>query len=166
MTVTSADYSRTYIDGETPPYGGGEFSSPAIGRFHVSNNARGVGVYSTHGTKAMILVSSNDGSMLSNYTWKCVNYAPTNWWYIDFNDASWPNAVELGSNNGSFKTPVPGFSPDAKWISAPNTVGVLVCRGYFGNYQRVFSIECILNQQDFKWGSSWSASVTGLRGAQ
>ena len=125
-----------YIDGVSPPDGNPSTSN--LGMYNISQTASVLAIQATN-NKNQFLVSSDDGWILTNSTsWRCVAQVTSSTWnQMDFDDSRWPNAVELGRNDGSYAdTVVPGIHPDAAWISASNlTISAnIYCRFYFGIY--------------------------------
>ena len=84
-----------------------------------------------------ILASVYDGSLLTNSEWKCSTSATGNWAGLGFDDSSWPNAVEYGSNGNHSNCDqqqqfIGNVSSNSKWIWTSNleTNYVVHCRGY------------------------------------
>ena len=50
------------------------------------------------GGPAGLLGSTNDGRILTNSTWKCSNTLESDWNTVDFDDSSWPDAVQVDTN--------------------------------------------------------------------
>ena len=84
------------------------------------------------GARGRCLAGSADGWTKTNVTWKCLDYAQSNWWTLSCDPSSWPNAVELGSNNGSFAPQVAGISADAMWITSKVVSTAVFCRVFLG----------------------------------
>ena len=74
-----------------------------------------------HGGIAGILGSFSNGQV-TNATWKCHSPpVPSEWASAEFNDSSWPAAVEHGGQNSNqWKTKIQNISDDAKWIWTSN----------------------------------------------
>src|SRR6218665_2639021 len=83
-----------------------------------------------------VLASVYDGSLLTDNEWKCSPFAQQNWEILGFDDSSWPNAVEYGSNgnhsNCDQQLLVGNISSSSKWIwtAGLEVDFVAYCRGY------------------------------------
>lgn len=83
-----------------------------------------------------VLASVYDGSLLTNSEWKCSEFDDDNWTNLGFNDFSWHNAVEYGSNgihsNCSQQQSFGEISSNSRWIwtAGLEVDFVAYCRGY------------------------------------
>ena len=88
---------------------------------------------SASNVQASVLASTKDGWLMTDARWKCSTVVAGSAWKTSaFDDSSWPYAVELGSNDGSFRTIVPDIPAKAKWISVSTFATTINCRAYFG----------------------------------
>ena len=82
-----------------------------------------------------ILASTDDGSILTDSSWKCTNVLYKGWQLVDFDDSSWPSAYAISLHQTTPWTLVPGIKTNAYWIWTPKYQGgdlVVYCRKYIG----------------------------------
>ena len=102
---------------------------------------------------AGILASSDDGTFLTDKSWKCTTRYDENWMLPSFNDESWNIAAIAGENSDSdIHRNMKDIHSSAKWIWTDNFKGAtadstVYCRGYIGKLWMcvcVFAIYSVL----------------------
>ena len=58
--------------------------------------------------------------LVTNHTWKATNTYQPGWMNVRFDDSSWENATEYGTNGAPPWGFIGGISPRASWISTSN----------------------------------------------
>ena len=128
ISIFSTSHFQVIMDGILPP--SFDIWYPNVGSYIITGTASLITVHVWSKSRAMFLASTPDDWFLSNSSWKCST--PVGGWSVDpFDDTGWPYAVELGSNDGSFLPPVPGISPNARWITSPTPLMEMICRTHF-----------------------------------
>lgn len=70
---------------------------------------KGVNTYGEPG----FLGSTDDGYIVTNFSWKCTNKFAEKWNKIGFHDSNWPDAYDVKEYS---EKPVSGIDPKAVWI--------------------------------------------------
>lgn len=74
---------------------------------------RGTNLYADAG----IVGSTEDGFILTNSSWKCINHRIAGWQNVTFDDSLWPPAYQIYPSTDK---PIDGIRPDAYWIWTKN----------------------------------------------
>src|SRR6218665_1742468 len=97
-----------------------------------------------------ILASTDDGSILTDSSWKCTNVLYRGWQLIGFDDSSWPSAYVISLHQTTPWTLVPGIKTNAYWIWTPKNKGgdlVVYCRKNLGLTDARFISSCKYNMR-------------------
>src|SRR6218665_2465120 len=95
ICIRSITSSVLYIDGEH--YFDLPDNGEPIGDISLDDNIQIIAVQASSnlGIVAGIVVSTSDGSIVTDITWKCTSVVEIGWTAIDYNDAAWPYAVPV-----------------------------------------------------------------------
>jgi hypothetical protein len=87
--------------------------------FNINATSSCFAVQVTNVIAGIRLMLETSTGIVTDRTWKCVQplqpFTNTAWTRKNFNDSSWPNAVEIGTNSGLYASKK--FAPDRQWIS-------------------------------------------------
>ena len=75
-----------------------------------------------YGVIAGILASTDDGSLLTDSSWKCTNQHFSGWETVEFDDSQWPAAHQVAIHETLPWKIVPGIRTNAYWIWTRNYV--------------------------------------------
>ena len=104
-----------------------------------------------HGGPEGILGSFSNGQV-TDATWKCHSFpVPSEWASADFNDSSWPAAVEHADHGSRPRYRIMNISDDAKWIWTEN------------NTNQGSEVYCRVRLLGAQWSSLPSQSVQSTK---
>jgi len=166
LTITVDNTMRLYIDGteKTGLVNANDWTKADT--VDLPWTARVIAVQGTDvGAVAGILASTDDGSILTDSSWKCTNVYYEGWQLVDFDDSCWPSAHVIALHQTSPWTLVEGIKTNAYWIWTPKYTGgdlVVYCRKNIGIEPLFSSIQSrMLNIQNIN-----NCNFTGIQHKQ
>lgn len=118
MTVRVDDVGTLYVDGQGVVSG---LHLLDARKFNISSTSRCIGVHVINVYGSIALMVETSTGIVSDATWKCTseNLFSLAWTRADFDDSSWPHAVEIGTNKGENAWSL-SFPTNRAWISVLN----------------------------------------------
>ena len=136
LTITVDNSMRLYIDGTEKAGLVNANDWTKADTVDLPWTARTIAVQGTdHFVVGGILASADDGSILTDSSWKCTNAYHNGWQLADYDDSSWPSAYAIAVHQTSPWRLVPGIKTNAYWIWTPKYQGgdlVVYCRKDIG----------------------------------